>query len=802
MLDDDEFELVGRLLADAADRDGSRPLSDHLWLDLVARSGPGFAAVLAFDEPNRLGRLRPARPRPTTSTAIELVIAPDDRAATSVAGAAAAPSRARSGRRRRWRHGPLVGLSIPTTLADAIAAERRPGARHGACCRCVGRCRSTSTTSVDDPGVRASARDEAWLQVNNAAFHDHAEQGGWTLDTLRQREAEPWFDPDGSGCTSATAGWRRSAGPRCTPTPHPPMGEIYVIAVDPDFHGLGLGRALTLAGLDHLADRGMTDGMLYVDADNTAARRALRAARLHDPPRRPRLRWRHTWHHTSAEHDHEPSAVMNARPRHSPAGASPTCTSRSTSRSFVDAMEQVGADVDAPRGAVRRARHPRAASHEPSPTPTAQAADAVIAPSTTTELRTDELAAYVYATVSTDSFDETAQALVSELDVVDAQQRPLLARLADWVSSLGVDALADGQHRGGRAPRSAAPPRRTRRAPDERGRGRPLRRAAHHRVVGVGAAARATSPRSSPPSVELPDGTADACRWPPSAAWPPTPTRRCARPRTTPRCAAWPTVAVTCAAAMNAIKGEANIVNRRRDWDSPLDASLFANSVSRADVRRDASGGRRRRCPTSAAGCAPRRGCTATPGALPWWDLFAPLPVRAERDLVGRRARHRPRRVRVVQPDARRPRRPRARRAVDRRRAPRRQARRRVLHAVRRRPLAGAAQLERQRRLGADHRARARATPTTTPQLAASHAAAASTADGAGRDRQHLLRDAGGRGRACSTSTGADRLALLDVDLLGLDAGGRRHPQPVPVRDRGVRPPPAPHARRRRSSTR
>ena len=44
---------------------------------------------------------------------------------------------------------------------------------------------------------------------------------------------------------------------------------------------------------------------------------------------------------------------------------------------------------------------------------------------------------------------------------------------------------------------------------------------------------------------------------------------------------------------MNAIKGEANIVNRRRGWDSPLDASLFANNVSRADVRRDAGGGRR-----------------------------------------------------------------------------------------------------------------------------------------------------------------------------------------------------------------
>jgi mycothiol synthase len=117
--------------------------------------------------------------------------------------------------------------------------------------------------------------EAAWVAVNNRAFAGHPEQGAWTVAMLAQREQEPWFDPDGLLLAFDADGLAGSCWTKVHP-PQPPrepdaLGEIYVIGADPSRHGRGLGRALTAAGLASLANRGITVGMLFVDAANDAA---------------------------------------------------------------------------------------------------------------------------------------------------------------------------------------------------------------------------------------------------------------------------------------------------------------------------------------------------------------------------------------------------------------------------------------------------------------------------------------------------------------------------------------------------
>jgi mycothiol synthase len=259
-----------RLLIDAAERaDGHRPLSDHLWLDLVQGGREGFAGLVAWEPGHEHPVAYAQLSRGNDSWALELVVHPHHRYEMVSIGpemldAAVDVVRSEGGGHVHW------WVFEPTAVHDLLAerAQLAPGRR-------LHQMRRPLPVDAEvDMSVRpfVPGQDEAdWLAVNNRAFQHHPEQGGWDLATLQAREKEPWFDPDGFLLHEREGRLAGFCWTKIHRDEDPVLGEIYVIGVDPDFHGLGLGRQLTLAGLRHMAGQGVPVGMLYVDADNTAA---------------------------------------------------------------------------------------------------------------------------------------------------------------------------------------------------------------------------------------------------------------------------------------------------------------------------------------------------------------------------------------------------------------------------------------------------------------------------------------------------------------------------------------------------
>jgi mycothiol synthase len=117
--------------------------------------------------------------------------------------------------------------------------------------------------------------DAAGLEVNNRSFAADPDQSGWDQSMLDERIRESWFDPAGFLLAFDDRGLAGFCWTKVHPADPPqepgPLGEIYVIGADPDRQGLGLGRALVVAGLASLHERGITTGMLFVDAANEPA---------------------------------------------------------------------------------------------------------------------------------------------------------------------------------------------------------------------------------------------------------------------------------------------------------------------------------------------------------------------------------------------------------------------------------------------------------------------------------------------------------------------------------------------------
>jgi mycothiol synthase len=252
---------VQALVAAATEVDGTAPLSEHVLLHLRHGGDAEAAQLLAREGDELVGFAHLDLTDPVAGGAGELVVHPSTAGGPRLAHRAGAP---RPG-------GPVGGGG---RAAAAVGARRAPGAVALATtlgftqARVLWQMRRSLLAPLAEPhlpeGVRlrpfvVGADEREFLRVNNAAFDWHPEQGGWDLDQVKLREAEPWFDPN--GFLLAVDADDRLLGFHWTKVhgdgghSHEPIGEVYVLGVDPSARGMHLGAALTLAGLRHLRDR-------------------------------------------------------------------------------------------------------------------------------------------------------------------------------------------------------------------------------------------------------------------------------------------------------------------------------------------------------------------------------------------------------------------------------------------------------------------------------------------------------------------------------------------------------------------
>ena len=222
-------------------------------MDLVQGGRAGFAGLVAWEDGHEhpVGYAQVSRGQ--GDWALEFVVDPHHRTPGNTIGvdlvraAARVIADAGGGHVHMWVNQPRpehdkIAAAINLAPGRVLYQMRRPLPVED----------SLRTGLVSRP-FQVGVDEDAWLEVNNRAFHWHPEQGGWDRGHLGAKGSRALVRPDR---LPAARGQRGRLDGFCWTKIHkdtdPQLGEIYVIAVDPDRRDRtpGLGRQLVIAGLD------------------------------------------------------------------------------------------------------------------------------------------------------------------------------------------------------------------------------------------------------------------------------------------------------------------------------------------------------------------------------------------------------------------------------------------------------------------------------------------------------------------------------------------------------------------------